>query len=277
MSDPRSMQTPSEAQPMASTGRSAVTAHEAVVRGAVYRLLAQGFREPNGGWLETFIDAGQDLMDARFSEGLRDPNDSKLVAAIEQLLDSFPESDSIPEIRGLHDRLFGHTAAGDCPLYETEYGVWGAFQQPHVLADLAGTYRAFGLVLSNTTHERADHLSLQCEFLYVLAHKESWAYQHDGPAEVAICVDARRLFLENHLARWAPSVGSRLKLHAPGSLYSCIGEILVALTTNECRTLDIQIGGELPLRSTSSAAEDLCAGCTDPASPIEAPNKGTDE
>ena len=271
MSDPQSTQTPFD-----STGGPAVSAHEAVVRGAVYRLLAQGFREPDGGWLETFIDAGRDLVTAGFSEALCDPKDSGLVTAIEQLLDFFPESDSIPEIRSLHQRLFGHTAAGACPLYETEYGVWGAFQQPHALADLAGTYRAFGLVLSNTTHERADHLSLECEFLYVLAHKESWAYHHDGPAEVAICVDARRLFIANHLAQWAPSVGSRLKNQAPGSLYACLGEILVALTEHECRRLDIQIGGELSLRSTSSAAEDLCAGCADPPSQIEAPQNGPD-
>jgi len=261
---------------MAASGGPGVPAHEAVVRGAVYRLLAQGFREPDGGWLETFIDAGRDLATVGFSEALCDPEDSGLVAAIEQLLDSFPESDSIPEIRSLHQRLFGHTAAGACPLYETEYGAWGAFQQPHALADLAGTYRAFGLVLSNSTHERADHLCLECEFLYVLAHKESWAYHHDGSAEVAICVDARRIFLENHLALWAPSVGSRLKKQASGSLYACLGEILVTLTAHECRRLDIQIGGELPLRPASSAAEDICAGCADPASRIEAPQNGPD-
>src|SRR3989304_1591854 len=54
-----------------------------------------------------------------------------------------------------HRRLFGHTAGGTAPPYETEYGAEALFQQPQELGDLAGFYLAFGLTLNQAEPERA--------------------------------------------------------------------------------------------------------------------------
>src|SRR5918994_60084 len=74
--------------------------------------------------------------------------------------------------------LFGHTARGIVAPYETEYGNEALFQQPQELGDLMGFYRAFGLAVRLDRHERADHISCECEFMSFLAMKEAYALEH---------------------------------------------------------------------------------------------------
>jgi len=236
-------------------------ARQALARGSLYRLLAQGFRDPVGGWWQALDDAVRETLAAGATGAWQDPEDSALLEAAERLLESLPGPDAVTEIADLHRQLFGHTAAGVCPLYETQTGSWSAFQQPHTLADLAGTYRAFGLVPSSSLRERPDHITLECEFGYVLSHKEAWAREHDGPEEVDLCVEARRLFLSEHLGRWAPSLAERLREHAPDSLYARLGTLLVTLVSHEARHLGFRLGDTgLPLGSESPTA-DACASC----------------
>jgi DMSO reductase family type II enzyme chaperone len=229
-----------------------------VARGALYRLAAHGFRDPDARWLEALDDARRDVVAVGSAE------DADVVTATEQLLAAFPSPDSLKKICDLYCKLFGHTVAGDCPLYETEYGEWAAFQQPHTLADLMGSYRAFGLVPASMVRERPDHISLECEYLYVLAHKEAWAHEHDGPAEIDICVNARRLFLSKHLGRWAPALANRLARYAPDSFYARLSELLIALVRDECRSLNVKIGdSELAVGQGRVPVEDACVTCSD--------------
>lgn len=271
MSDPRSMQTPSEGSVGVSPANGSVAgaselpaaAHQAVARGAVYRLVALSFRGPDAHWLEALEDAARDVAAVGFGEVPPTPEDASLAAAITRFLDALPDPELVGEIGDSHRRLFGHTVAGQCPLYETEYGQWAAFQQPHTLADLAGTYRAFGLVPSDAVRERPDHVSLECEFLYVLSQKEAWAHQHDGAAEVAVCIDARRLFLAEHLARWAPALANRLTRQASDTFYPRLGELLSALIGHECRTLGVRTGdSELAVGARRLPVEDACGPCS---------------
>jgi len=264
MSDPRSTQTPSEAESVAGERELLAAAHLPVARGAVYRLVAQGFRDPDTPWLEALADAGRDVAAVGFAEAWSAPQDASLVAALTRFLEALPGPERVAEIADAHRRLFGHTVAGRCSLYETEYGQWAAFQQPHNLADLAGTYRAFGLSVSDAVRERPDHVSLECEFLYVLSQKEAWAHQHDGAAEVALCVDARRLFLAEHFGRWAPALANRLGRQASDPFYVGLAEVLSALVGHECGALAVRMGdSEMTVGVTGLPVDDGCGPCSE--------------
>lgn len=108
---------------------------------------------------------------------------------------------SLPLLSASFFKLFGHTTRGIVSAYETEYSGESIFQQPHDLGDLTGFYLAFGLTVNVNEHERADHISCECEFLSFLAVKEAYALAIGDPSMLEQVRKARRLFLRDHVAR----------------------------------------------------------------------------
>ena len=47
------------------------------------------------------------------------------------------------------------------------------------LADVAAFLRAFGVKERPESHERIDHVAMECEFLSLLSVKEAWALEHE--------------------------------------------------------------------------------------------------
>jgi len=160
-----------------------------------------------------------------------------------------------------YTRLFGHTAHGEVPLYETEYGTGDPIQQPHELADLAGFLGAFGLTVDPARHERVDHVSCECEFLAFLALKELWALEQDDAATLAETRRAARLFLRDHLARFGPALGHRLARADTGGIYGALGDALRAVVEIDCRRLGVPSGPALlRLRPTEDPAVPMACG-----------------
>jgi TorA maturation chaperone TorD len=144
-----------------------------------------------------------------------------------------------------HRRLFGHTARGEVPAYETEYGDEAFFQQPQDLSDLGGFMEAFGLRLRPDAHERIDHVSCECELLSFLAFKEAYAHAARDPDMLAVTRRATALFLRDHLGRFAPAF-SRLLRRADGDgFYGRLGRVLAALVTSDCARYDVPAGSAL--------------------------------
>ena len=167
----------------------------------------------------------------------------------------------------LNDYLsaFGHAARGQCPLNEIEYGDLKAdpLIQPHRLADLAAFYRAFGLEVTDEAHERHDHLCLEAEFMSVLAAKEAYALEHQLDAEqVALCRDAQKKFLREHLGRWLPAFARRLgRMLGEGALVS-LAHFTHAFVLAECARFDLTPGSDdLLLRPADREAESMCDSC----------------
>lgn len=148
-----------------------------------------------------------------------------------------------------HRALFGHTARGTVPPYETEYGHEALFQQPQELSDLMGFYNAFGLALKHGQRERPDHLSCECEFLAFLALKEAYALEHQDPEMAAETRKAQKLFLRDHVARFVPTFATRVGQHDVDGFYGKLAHLLLALVTLESRRLQVDPGGmDLRLR-----------------------------
>jgi TorA maturation chaperone TorD len=147
---------------------------------------------------------------------------------------------------------FSHVHPRDCPLYETDHVNREVWRQAADLADLGGFYRAFGLEESG---ERVDHVSVELEFLHVLAYKRAWALEHGQAAHAEVCRAAEETFLRDHALRWIPDVAERLRAIGEGSPYAAVGSLL----------------GEV-LRA-ESARTGVPVTSTEPEEPVEGPQE----
>jgi TorA maturation chaperone TorD len=154
---------------------------------------------------------------------------------------------------------------GDCPPYEIEYGELKAdpLYQPHRLADIAAFYKAFGMEIAPDAKERPDFIAVQFEFLAVLCAKQSYALQNPLLAEpLAICCDAQRDFLRDHLARWTPAFTRRIERLTRSDWLRALALFTREFILNECQRTGAPWGNEdLNLRAADVAAETMCDRC----------------
>ncbi|MCP5522310.1 MAG: molecular chaperone TorD family protein [Verrucomicrobiales bacterium] len=158
----------------------------------------------------------------------------------------------------------GHAARGSCPVNEIEYGDLKAdpLFQPHRLADLAAFYQAFGLELGPEADERPDHLSVELEFMGVLAAQEATALTPPvNSSGLGICQDAQSKFLREHLGRWTPAFTRRLARVAGERALSALGRFALAFVESECHRFGVKPGSEDLLLRPADAGAALCEGC----------------
>lgn len=235
----------------------------ALCRATLYNALALGFRVPTEETVARLAspEGAGALADAA---AVVDANEGSGLAPTVRGLPG-NGSRSVTELSASFRRLFGHTARGPVPPYETEYGQEAIFQQPQELADLTGFYRAFGLALRTGEHERADHLSCECEFLSFLALKEAYALEHQDAPMLEETRKATRLFLRDHLGRFVPAFTKNLIREDRDGFYGTLGELCLRFTTQECTRLGIPVGPEsLSLRpATADVVPMSCADGTE--------------
>ena len=246
----------------------------ALSRAVLYSALALGFRPPAEETIARLCseDGATALADAA---ALLDPRrESGLAAACLRLTAHF----SLLAATASHRRLFGHTARGGVPPYETEYGAEALFQQPQELGDLNGFYHAFGLALNQAEHERADHVSCECEFLAFLALKEAYALEHTDTAMLEETRKAERLFLRDHLAHFFPAFANKLARDDRDGFYHVLGELGRGLVARECARWNLPLGpGSLSLRpATDDRVPMACGGESCPAMPGASESDETD-
>ena len=228
----------------------------ALCRSALYEALATGFRPPTP-------EALARLTTPEAAEGLADAAahlDPALVPLVERLAATTPAEG---EILARYNDLFGHTARGEVPAFETEYGADDIVRQPHELADLSGFYNAFGLCIAPGAGERADHVRCECEFLMALARREAVACEQGDEATRATVRHATRLFLRDHLGRFAPALGDRLQRADPDGFYGALGALATAVVVDDCRRFEVEAGAaSLPPRDpTEDAVPMACGSC----------------
>ncbi|MBI4567181.1 MAG: molecular chaperone TorD family protein [Planctomycetes bacterium] len=230
------------APPDTNAGTSDEAIARAFARGLIYRLIGQTFQPPDAAWPARMIAAAREARtNAREAAATLFPAHG-VGAALASALAAIGDDPLPARAAALQPALFGHVAGGEAPLYETEYGSLTLFQRPQVLADLAGTYRAFGLAPAPRMAERPDHLAFECEFMYVAAFKEAWALAHEQGEQAAICLGAQKLFITEHLGRWAPSFAARLAAAAPESLFARVAELLAAIVRADGDALGAVVG-----------------------------------
>ena len=245
----------------------------ALCRSILYEALALGFRPPTPETISRLASAEGAHALAAAAAVLDSAWDSDLASLARR-----PSAPRVPpgcpcslaDFHASFRRLFGHTARGGVPPYETEYGEDALFQPPQEMSDLGGFYQAFGLTLRPSEHERIDHIACECEFLLFLARKEAYALVHDDAAMLEETRRATRLFLRDHLGRWAPAFGRKLGREDQGGFYGALGDLLVGFVAHECARVGVAAGPDLlRLRSASLGDAPMACGSGDDLLQIE--------
>ena len=145
----------------------------------------------------------------------------------------------LSDLQAEHRRVFSNVITLDCPPYETLFGNDHVFAQSHVMGDIAGFYKAFGVELSKDIHERLDHLSVEFEFMHFLAYKESYSRCHDGAEKTQIVVDAQKKFVKNHIGRWVPLFCRMLVKKADSGLFRNVADMTLDWMDFEAAFLNV--------------------------------------
>lgn len=237
---------------------------QALCRSALWEALALGFRPPAPETMARLVAPAGAAALADAAAALTADAGTDLAGRARALaVEPAPPLSALAEAYG---RLFGHTARGLCPPYETEYGEDSLFEPPREMSDLSAFFRAFGLALRPGAGERPDHLACECEFLLVLARKEAYALEAGDPEMLEETRRATRAFLRDHLGRWAPGFGARLAREEAGGFFGALGALCAAVVAAECRRFGVPAGPQfLRLRSPDLGAAPMGCG------PVEAP------
>lgn len=215
----RRVTNPASSSQAASALKDSPAVERALGRSKLYLLASWSMLYPEDDEFLDYLQSGEFVEDGRAAiESLRQSLQSMggerarkkldgLAHAIEQIEDWVQQECAtwqLADLQSEHRRVFSNVITLDCPPYETLFGNDHVFGQAHVMGDIAGFYKAFGVELSKDIHERMDHLSVELEFMHFLAYKESYALCHDGPEKTQIVIDAQKKFLKEHIGRWVP-------------------------------------------------------------------------
>ena len=206
---------------------------DAAARATVYSLLATGLAFPTPDRLS--------LLRTKLIPGVTTLElPAPLDRAVRTLTSNLPTD--LEAARDDHMALFPPITSQDAPSYETAYRGDGIFQQAALLADIAGFYRAHGLRAGGSERERLDHITVELEFMAVLARKEVLSLQNGWPESTGICRDMAALFLQDHLGCWAQAFGRRASTVSGSPWFQSLGS-LVALWVDE----EIAAAGVIPV------------------------------
>lgn len=151
-------------------------------------------------------------------------------------------------LRDEYGRLFA--AGGPCSPHETAYGDARRIAgRAHELADIGGFYAAFGLTPSTANPDLPDHIGAELEFYSLLLLKQAYARSRGRRSELRVARDAGRLFIGQHLGRWAGALAQSMTHASAASPYKELARALAAAVAAECRhlrTRSAPVGGTPP-------------------------------
>ncbi len=233
---------------------------ELLGRSFFYQLLASLFRHPKAGLGRNFVNE-TGLTWEHWLDVMRIPRADELRNILKSLLEQLHRS-SDEEWINHYERAFGHTVCGTIPAYELEYGEEHSHRQPQELSDISAFYQAFGLKVAEAAHERVDHVSCECEFMYYLLYKTAYTLENHGEEKAFVCREAAKSFLENHLGQWLPALTLRLSNFAGIGLMHSIAEFAFCFTLSDCEKSGVKPGPrDLPIRKIQEKLETGCVSC----------------
>lgn len=231
---------PAAVVPVSPTLKDSPSVERALGRSKLYLLISWSMLYPEDEEFLDYLQCGEFVEDGRSAieslgkalEGIGGERAKNKLAAIARYLDQIERwvgsecvNWQLPDLQADHRRVFSNVITLDCPPYETLFGNDHVFGQSHVMGDIAGFYKAFGVELSRDIHERLDHLSVELEFMHFLAYKESYARCHDGADKTQIVVDAQKKFVKEHIGRWVPLFARMLAKKADVGFFRQIADL----------------------------------------------------
>ncbi|MCO5165838.1 MAG: molecular chaperone TorD family protein [Planctomycetes bacterium] len=146
-----------------------------------------------------------------------------------------------------YQRLFSCGVA--CPIHEAGFV---RRDKGHILGDIAGFYRAFGVQLREDAAERPDHLVAELEFLALLLVMLARA---EGE-QAAVTRAAARAFGEDHLGEWLPGFTVHLAATTREPAYAHLARALAGAWGAVAAALGLdEPPRRLPAAGTGAGAE----------------------
>ncbi len=227
----------------------------ALGRSILYEVLALALRQP-GPELVARLGSSEAREELALVAASLDEGDGAIRRAVDALM-----SAGSGNLGGPFEALFGHTARGKVPPYETEYGIDDPFRQAQELADIGGFYRAFGLALAPSQHERNDHIAVELEFLSFLCRKEAYQTCEGDWVSRGEVRQAERIFLRDHTSTFARAFAVGLLREAADPFFRAAGGLCLAFLDVERRSMDLPLGPEfVRLRSTEEIDVPMACG-----------------
>lgn len=224
-----------------------------MLRAALYQLLAHGFAYPGPAQRRQVLEMAAELSPWA---GMIDPRWADRLGQLAQSLEAAEHE----TVEAEFNRLFSGAMA--VAPYETAYER-DIFRKQNALADIAGFYRAFGFAVVEASRWQPDHVGVQLEYCAILLQRTAQAVEQNWEEQTAICVDAFRKFLAEHLGRWSDAFAADVDRAAALPFYRLMAEL-----TREWLALEMQVLEVEPDRLSSRhvAADDgeapTCGGCT---------------
>ena len=223
-----------------------------------YGVLSALLREPDGETLEALGETGSVEALERAAAAL-----GGAAPAAAARLDRALRSADAESVRAERGRAFGHAVRGPCPPYELEYGGEHFLAKSHRLGDLSAFYRAFGVEIGREAHERADHAAAEAEFLLYLVIKRATAEEEGAAERAAVCRNAERRFLEEHLGWFLPALAARVERREPGGVLDATLALGVEVVRAHAASCGARLGSaDLALREVGSEDEETVVTCS---------------
>ncbi len=231
---------PTSVVPNPTALKDSPSVERALGRSKLYLLLSWSMLYPEDEEFLDYLQCGEFVEDGRSAidslikslDGVGGERAKNKLVAVNRYLDQIEKWISsecvnwqLSDLQAEHRRVFSNVITLDCPPYETLFGNDHVFGQSHVMGDIAGFYKAFGVELSRDIHERLDHLSVELEFMHFLAYKESYARCHDGAEKTRIVVDAQKKFVKEHIGRWVPLFSRMLAKKADSGFFKLMADL----------------------------------------------------
>lgn len=228
-----------------------------LARSAIYKFLSYSYRYPDGKNQKCLKDLFKGIEIALYEF----PSLKKLYLA---LYDSFNEN-AQDQMEDEYIVLFGHSAQGNCPPFEIEYGESREdIQKPHDLSDIAAFYYAAGLKYSERSRDRVDFVSTELEFMHFLYFKQAYAEEKGEKELIKICNDMQFKFLRDHLARWIPAFTRRIMQYArkENGFYGTLARITLKTVLISCKELGVEAGSEKLRVCAPMEVSQNCMNCS---------------
>ncbi len=183
----------------------------------VYQFLSTCLLEPNKEAMDLYNN--KEYME-EVKSCLGQHGNGELSETFSKLQEGLKNADIETLTQGYRDTFGGATVAMDCPPYEMYYSGSQIWQQTQDLADISGTYKAYGIEIEkNSTTSRWDHVAVELEFLHFLTYKLAYAIENGSTEEQESCLSAKKKFLHAHIGRWIKAFSVSVIKKTPEDFY----------------------------------------------------------
>jgi DMSO reductase family type II enzyme chaperone len=259
-SNPMTNAAPTESSPRPRTRRRENAGSLARHRAMLYAVLAQALSTPTQALC---LALGDDMFWATLRHALGGAPGAHRRHFDPALVTGLSRATTKEALLVEYTRLFGNDLV--CAHYEADYVAKSSFRLSHVLADITAIYATFGVRVSDTAHERPDHIVIELDFMNFLAAKEAHAARQGQSAKGRLCRRAQKLFFQRHLGRWARAFAVEFGTTTRLDFYRTLPQLLEALILAEAEYLGIQLADievKEEIEGVDAGGEPVCSHCS---------------